>query len=243
VRILVVDDDKAVAEVVAGVFKKRRYKVDVVHNGEEALRALEAHDYGFMVLDLKMPVMDGVAVLRQRDKFPYTTVVVLTGHSSEENAIAAIEGSVAGYYRKPLTADEIFAMIDKHIARYNVGDFMVDMTTEAAYYKGDLIPLATGLFDIFLVFMRWPYEVLDHIDIARRMVGPLGLEEKHRELVDLIKHADATQDKAEVVTHLKPQIHRLRNELDKVAGMEVLFVRKRTGFWWNPKALRPITQE
>lgn len=239
-RILIVNDDEAVGDVVASVFRKRKYTVDVVHNGVEALAALETHAYGFMLLDLKMPVMDGVEVLRHRRKFPYTTVVVLTGHSSEEKAIAAIEGAVAGYYKKPLTADEIFAMIDKHISRYQVGEFMVDMTTEAAYYGGDLIPLPTGLFDIFLVFMCWPNEVMDHMDIARRMVGPLGMGEKYADLVNLIRQAEVTQEKGLVVSYLKPQIHRLRSELDKSAGIEVLLSLKRKGFWWNPRVARPV---
>lgn len=238
-RILIVDDDEAVGDVVANVFRKRNYTVDVAHNGVEALAALEARAYGFMLLDLKMPVMDGVEVLSHRHKFPNTTVVVLTGHSSEDKAIASIDGSVAGYYKKPLTADEIFAMIDKHIARYQVGDFMVDMTTETAYYGEVLVPLPTGLFDIFLVFMRWPNEVLDHMDIARRMVGPLGMGEKYADLVNLIRQAEVTQEKGLVVSYLKPQIHRLRSELDKSAGMEVLLSQKRKGFWWNPRAAWP----
>jgi DNA-binding response OmpR family regulator len=237
-HILVVDDEPTVGELIAGAFEKKGHTVTVVHNGLQALGELGATFYDLMVLDLKMPVLDGVGVLKKRDMFPETKVVVLTGHSSEEAAVNAVNSNVSGYYRKPLTAAEIFALMETHLTRCVLGSFVIDLNTEAAYYNGALLPLSTGLFDIFSIFVRWPDRTLSYMDIAERLVRTEAGREKYPELYQLVSQGDEAREP--ITEYLKSQVSRLKFELKNAVGDDVLYSRRRSGFWWNPRLIKKI---
>jgi excisionase family DNA binding protein len=108
--VLVVDDDHAVRELLSRALTTAGYLVDVAVDGASALVRLGEKAYDLMITDLKMPGQDGLSVIREaRRTLPALPVIVITGYSTEESAIEAINLGVAGYLTKPFRVPRILA--------------------------------------------------------------------------------------------------------------------------------------
>lgn len=109
-RILVVDDEQAVRDLLAKTLTMADYDVDTAPDGPAALERLRAAEYDLLITDLKMPGMDGLSVIREARRLrPDLAVVIITGYSTEASAIEAINLGVAGYLTKPFRLPRILA--------------------------------------------------------------------------------------------------------------------------------------
>ena len=109
-RILVVDDEQAVRDLLAKTLTMADYDVDTSTDGPGALERLRVADYDLLITDLKMPGMDGLSVIREARRIrPEIAVVIITGYSTEASAIEAINLGVAGYVTKPFRLPRILA--------------------------------------------------------------------------------------------------------------------------------------
>ena len=109
-RILVVDDEQAVRDLLAKTLTMADYDVDTSPDGPAALDRLRVADYDLLITDLKMPGMDGLSVIREARRIrPEIAVVIITGYSTEASAIEAINLGVAGYLTKPFRLPRILA--------------------------------------------------------------------------------------------------------------------------------------
>jgi len=106
-NILIVDDE----EVVRLCYRRLlggEFSVEVARNGPEALSAMDAHPYDVVLLDVRMPGMDGMAVLKTiKEKWPESEVVVITGYPSVENAKEAVRLGAFDYLAKPVAPSEV----------------------------------------------------------------------------------------------------------------------------------------
>ena len=119
-RILVVDDDRAGRLSLAEILRLEGYDVTTADSGEDAVARLRNADHPFdlMLLDLKMPGMDGMAVLSQaRQIAPETQIVFLTAHGSLESAIAALRHGAHDYLLKPAPSSDIRSSVQKGLER------------------------------------------------------------------------------------------------------------------------------
>jgi DNA-binding response OmpR family regulator len=109
--ILVVDDEKNIRMTMVQALEANGYHVESAVNGEEALLMLKASPFDLLFLDLKMPGIDGIEVLRQtRAGWPRMPVVVITAHGTVDNAVEAMKLGAADFIQKPFTPDEIRAL-------------------------------------------------------------------------------------------------------------------------------------
>ncbi len=109
-RILVVDDEQAVRDLLAKTLTMADYDVDSAPDGASAIDRLRAVEYDLLITDLKMPGMDGLSVIREaRRSAPDLPVIIITGYSTEASAIEAINLGVAGYLTKPFRLPRILA--------------------------------------------------------------------------------------------------------------------------------------
>ncbi len=109
-RILVVDDEQAVRDLLAKVLTMANYDVDSAPDGATAIDRMRAVEYDLLITDLKMPGMDGLSVIREaRRATPDLPVLIITGYSTEASAIEAINLGVAGYLTKPFRLPRILA--------------------------------------------------------------------------------------------------------------------------------------
>lgn len=107
-RVLLVDDEAEFLETLEKRLRKRKVEVSLATSGEEALALLEDKAPDVVVLDVKMPGMDGIEVLKEiKKRWPLVEVVMLTGHANVEVAIQGMELGAFDYLMKPVDIDEL----------------------------------------------------------------------------------------------------------------------------------------
>ncbi|MQA31869.1 MAG: response regulator [Luteitalea sp.] len=113
-RILVVDDEASIRDLLAKTLALAEYDVDVAPDGRSALDRMRLNPYDLLIADLKMPGMDGLAVIREAKRYKADLpVIIITGFSSESSAIEAVNLGVAGYLTKPFRVPQVLAAAAK----------------------------------------------------------------------------------------------------------------------------------
>jgi len=111
-RVLLVDDEEEFVETLADRLKMRDFEASTAHNGQEALQVVKNEEPDVIVLDLKMPGMDGIEVLKRvRKAYPNVEVIILTGHGSEKDEEAARNLGAFDYMKKPVDLDTLVPRI------------------------------------------------------------------------------------------------------------------------------------
>jgi DNA-binding response OmpR family regulator len=112
IKILLVDDEKEFVETLADRIELRDHKADVALNGEQALKKLDDQIPDVVVLDLKMPGIDGMEVLRRiRKAYPKVQVIMLTGHGSEKHEEEARKLGAFEYLQKPVDIETLMKKV------------------------------------------------------------------------------------------------------------------------------------
>lgn len=115
-RILVVDDEKIVHESCGRILREEGYEVENATSGEEALHRVGKKHYDLVLIDIRMPDMDGIETLEQiREKNPDIPVVVFTGYPSIETARDSMRLGVCDYLPKPFTSEELLDAVNKSV--------------------------------------------------------------------------------------------------------------------------------
>ncbi|MFM2067534.1 MAG: hypothetical protein RLZZ584_2443 [Pseudomonadota bacterium] len=108
VRILIVDDEPVVRQAYGRILRNGHHVVDAASNGTDALRLMAAVPYDVVLLDLRMPGMDGLSVLRAlRQGWPACEVIIITGQAALDTAKASVALGAYDYLAKPVDPDEV----------------------------------------------------------------------------------------------------------------------------------------
>ena len=111
-RILYIEDEQELSDIVCAGLRKCSYSVDAVYNGEEALEFYKAYDYDVIVLDLNLPVIDGLEVLRQiRQKDDKAKILILSARNAVEDRVKGLNMGANDYLTKPFDFLELEARI------------------------------------------------------------------------------------------------------------------------------------
>lgn len=117
-KILVIDDEELVRDSLGEILRLEGYTVESAASGEEALERLEQEPFDLLLLDLKMPGIDGIEVMHTVVKqYPETKVVLLTGHGSLESAIDSLRAGAQDYLLKPVQSRELLHSVSEALAR------------------------------------------------------------------------------------------------------------------------------
>ncbi len=113
-RVLVVDDEASIRDMLSKTLSLADYEVDVAADGRAAIERLRLVPYDLLITDLRMPGVDGLTVIREARRFyPSLPVIIITGYSSEASAIEAINLGVSGYLTKPFRVPRVLAVAAK----------------------------------------------------------------------------------------------------------------------------------
>jgi excisionase family DNA binding protein len=113
-RVLVVDDEASIRDLLAKTLALAEYDVDVAPDGRSALERMRLYPYDLLIADLKMPGMDGLTVIREAKRYKADLpVIIITGFSTESFAIEAVNLGVAGYLTKPFRVPQVLAAAAK----------------------------------------------------------------------------------------------------------------------------------
>ncbi|MEO7404582.1 MAG: response regulator transcription factor [Burkholderiales bacterium] len=149
-RILIVEDDRAVANGLIASLKQANYAVDHVPTGEAALSACEVEHYDTIILDIGLPGIDGFEVLRRlRERKSTASVLVLTAYDAVENRVKGLDLGADDYLAKPFALPELEARLRMLARRHQLvrssevqlGQLVLDTAGRRAHVKGVVIEL------------------------------------------------------------------------------------------------------
>ena len=130
-RILVVDDDENLLKSVKKILVLEQYSVDTLINPLKINECLESHNYHCLLLDVKMPVISGLAVLKNvLQKFPALPVVMISGQSDIDTAVHAIKEGAYDFIQKPIDPDRLFVAVKNAIQRHHLQEMSDSMFRE-----------------------------------------------------------------------------------------------------------------
>jgi len=113
-KILLVDDEKTFIDNIASLLARRNYQAKAVYSGQEAVDAMKSEESDVVVLDLKMPGMDGMTTMKEIRKLNKTSeFLMLTGHGSIDTALEAVKLGAHDYLAKPCEIDELMEKIEE----------------------------------------------------------------------------------------------------------------------------------
>ncbi|WP_374983990.1 response regulator transcription factor [Streptomyces fradiae] len=185
-RVLVVDDDPTVSEVVAEYLKRAGFAVSLAADGPAALRAAEELRPGLVVLDLMLPGMDGLEVcrrLRARENGrPPVPVVMLTARGDEEERILGLEVGADDYVTKPFSPRELVLRVRSVLRRaaaaapaggqrLDAAGLSLDTAARRVAKNGKELALTLREFDLLAYFLRHPGQVCDRERLMREVWG------------------------------------------------------------------------
>ncbi|HOA02253.1 MAG TPA: response regulator transcription factor, partial [Dermatophilaceae bacterium] len=179
VRVLVVDDDPTVREVVAGYLSRAGLTVDEAADGMDALARARHTPPDLVVLDLMLPGLDGLEVLRrlraERGNLP---VVLLTARGEESDRVLGLEVGADDYVTKPFSARELVLRVQSILRRATVaptraadadllvdGDLRVDPRARTVGRGGIPLPLTSRELDLLIHLLRHPGQAFSRTDL------------------------------------------------------------------------------
>lgn len=168
-RILLAEDERSLSRAVVALLEKNNYSADAVYDGAEALEYLAAENYDAVILDIMMPKMDGLTVLRKlRERGSHVPVLMLTAKSEVEDKVAGLDTGTNDYLTKPFATAELLARIRAMTrtqavqtdSRLSFGNVVLDQTTFELTAPGGSFRLANREYQMIELLMRNPGQVI-----------------------------------------------------------------------------------
>lgn len=177
-KILVVEDEKKVASFIKRGLEEEDFDVDVASDGEEGLKLAENNHYDLLLMDLMLPKMDGLAVVRElRNKEVGTPVLCLTAKDTVEDIVSGLDSGSDDYLTKPFAFAELLARVRALLRRgsqdrgaeLTFADLRLDPVTHKVWRSDKEIDLTAKEYALLEYFMRNPEQVLTRTMIAEHV--------------------------------------------------------------------------
>ena len=195
VRILVIDDDPLILEVITKILKANSYEVIAAPNGKSGIKQLESNFFDLVLTDLVMPDVDGLEVLNHVvTKSPKTNCIILTGYGTIESSVDSIKKGAFDYITKPITSGELLVVIEKALKFRNLEDENIRLKRELQkkYRYDNLIGTSTAIEKI--------YELIEKVTDTDSTVLISGASGTGKELIARAIHYNSNRsDKPLVV--------------------------------------------
>ena len=183
-RVLVVEDDRTVAEVVTRYLEREGFVVESVGDGNEALARADAHLPDLVVLDIMLPGLDGLEVCRRLRSRAPIPVVMLTARGSEEDRVLGLELGADDYVSKPFSPRELTARVKAVLRRAGspLGEvesaetveydgLQIDFGAREARVRGELATLTAREFELLAFLVRRPRQVFRRDELLEHVWG------------------------------------------------------------------------
>lgn len=168
-RLLLAEDEVSLSRAIVAILQKNNYSVDAVYNGEDALLYLDSGTYDGLILDVMMPKLDGISVLRtMRAKGNHIPVLMLTAKSEVDDKVLGLDSGANDYLTKPFNTKELLARIRAMTrspsapldARLRLGNVTLNCATFELSTPGGSFRLANREFQMMELLMRNPHCLL-----------------------------------------------------------------------------------
>jgi len=168
-KVLIVEDDRTVGQYVQRGLEEHQYHADLVDDGREALRLISGAQYDLVVLDLRLPGMSGVEIVRTaRDRGVTVPILILTAQDSVETKVQALRAGADDYVTKPFAFEELLARVEALGRRpkqmtspvLKVADLEVDTSLREARRGGRRLDLTPKEYAVLEYLVRHPGRVM-----------------------------------------------------------------------------------
>ena len=185
---LVIDDELQMRRLLRVCLEANGYRVSEAATGQEGISEAAQHPPDVVLLDLGLPDMEGVAVLKRLREWSQVPVVVLSVRDREEDKIAALDNGADDYVTKPFSSGELLARLrvaQRHAAPaseatvFRSGQLEVDLAARVVKLKGKEVKLTATEYSLLRLFVQHAGKVLTHRQILREVWGPNYVEQTH----------------------------------------------------------------
>ena len=186
-KILIAEDETSIANALKVMLTKEKYVVDVVYNGEDALDYITLFSYDILILDIMMPRLDGITVLKEaRNKGITTPTLLLTAKSDIDDRVEGLDAGADDYLTKPFASKELLARVralTRRCETYNCNTLTLGNTTlDCNHYTLTSKQKTTNLnnkeFQLMELFLRHPHQVFS----TERLMELVWEQESNSEL-------------------------------------------------------------
>jgi two-component system KDP operon response regulator KdpE len=185
---LIIDDEVQIRRLLRISLEANGYRVFEAVNGQSGLAEAAQRRPEIVVLDLGLPDMEGVEVLKRLREWSNVPVIVLSVRDREEDKVAALDNGADDYLTKPFSTGELLARLrvaQRHAqppldtAVFQTGHLEVDLTSRTVKVKGKAIKLTATEYALLQLFVRHAGKVLTHRQILKEVWGPTYVDQTH----------------------------------------------------------------
>jgi two-component system, OmpR family, KDP operon response regulator KdpE len=198
---LIIDDEVQIRRLLRVALEAENYQVHEAENGNDGLIEIANRKPAIVLLDLGLPDMNGLDVLKRLREWSEVPVLILSVRDDEEGKITALDAGAEDYVTKPFSTPELLARLraaqrktrpEEEISVFKSGDLIVDLSARVVTRAGHEVKLTATEYALLRLFVRHPGRVLTHRYILREVWGPKS--EEHRQYLRVY------------VTHLRQKI-------------------------------------
>ena len=198
---VIIDDEVQIRRLLRVALEAENYQVHETDNGRDGLIEIANRKPDVILLDLGLPDMDGLDVLKRLREWSEAPVLVLSVRDDEQGKVAALDSGAEDYVTKPFSTPELLARLraaqrktrpEEEVSIFKSGDLIVDLTARVVARGDREIKLTATEYALLRLFVRHPGRVLTHRYILREIWGPKS--EEHRQYLRVY------------ITHLRQKI-------------------------------------
>jgi two-component system OmpR family response regulator len=217
-RVLVVEDEERMTELIRQGLKEEAYAVDVVYDGQEALQWLRTSDYDLIILDIMLPGVDGLEVCREyRSRGGRARILMLTARDTMKDRVHGLDSGADDYLVKPFGMPELLARLralsrrdgPSRTSELHIDDLTLDTVTKRVARAGRSIELTAIEYAVLELLMRHPGQVLSR-----------------EQIIDHVWNADFDSGSKLIEVY----IYHLRRKLDDGQGMKLIHTVRGLGY-------------
>lgn len=180
--ILIVEDEEKLSRVLQLELEFENYKTEIANNGKDALALMEANDWDLVLLDIMIPELSGLEVLRRiRRTDQNTPIILLTARDAVHDKVSGLDLGANDYVTKPFQIEELLARIRVHLRKpvekkqkrneLSVGDLFVDLDAHEVKRDGQLIDLTPREYDLLVCLLKNKNIVLTREQLIEQVWG------------------------------------------------------------------------
>ena len=181
-NILVVEDDRQIRKLMSTTLSANGYNIECAIDGEQAIMAMSSNRFDIVLLDLGLPDIDGVTVIKRIREWSNTPIIVVSARGEDSDKISALDNGADDYLTKPFSIEELMARIRVAQRRlssisegseliFENGDLVVDYPAGTAYFKGEELSLTPIEYKLLSLLAQNAGKVLTHTYITDKIWG------------------------------------------------------------------------
>ena len=181
-NILVVEDDRQIRKLMSTTLSANGYNIDCAIDGEQAIMAVSTNKFDIVLLDLGLPDIDGVTVIKKIREWSNIPIIVVSARGEDSDKISALDNGADDYLTKPFSIEELMARIrvaqrrlsnisEESESIFKNGDLVVDYPAGTAYLKGEELSLTPIEYKLLSLLAQNAGKVLTHTYIIDKIWG------------------------------------------------------------------------